>query len=82
MYRTPNVGGIVFVANQFSINGGRSFSIDLDIHHGFHFHCKLGEKVNNPFLKKVLGNIKRHRWIFAPIIIGVGVGLSDGWSEW
>ena len=82
MYQTPNVGGIVFVANQFGIKGGRSFSIDLDVRHGFHFHYKLGEKVNNPFLKKILGNVKRHRWVFAPIMIGVGVGLSDGWSEW
>lgn len=37
MYLTPNVGGIVFVANQFGVDGGRSFSIDLDINNGLHY---------------------------------------------
>ena len=43
---------------------------------------KWVKKVKSPFLKKILGNINRHRWSFAPIIIGVEVGFSDGWSEW
>ena len=81
-YQTPNTPGISFVTVNGGINGGRSFGFDLDIYNAFHFHYKLGEKVNNPFLKKILGNVKRHRWVFAPIMIGVGVGLSDGWSEW
>jgi len=42
----------------------------------------MAEKVNNPILKKVFGNVKRHRWVYTPIVIGIGVGLSDGWSEW
>ncbi len=81
-YQTPNTPGISFVTLNGGVNGGRSFGFDLDIYNAFHFHYKLGEKVNNPFLKKILGNVKRHRWVFAPIMIGVGVGLSDGWSEW
>ena len=81
-YQTPNTPGITFIAVNGGINGGRSFGFDLDIYNSFHFHYKLGEKVKNSFLKKIFGNVKRHRWTFAPIMIGVGVGLSDGWSEW
>ena len=74
MYLTPNVGGIVFVANQFGVNGGRSFSIELDINNGLHYHSNkyaFGPK-----------KIKKHNWAFAPFLIGFGVGLSEGWSEW
>jgi len=81
-YQTPNTPGISFITVNGGINGGRSFGFDLDIYNSFHFHYKLGEKVNNPILKKIFGNVKRHRWAFAPIMIGVGHGLSDGWSEW
>ena len=56
--------------------------MDLDVFHGLHFHTKLAEKVNNKLLKKILGNIKRHRWGEFSVLIGIGVGLSDGWSEW
>ena len=81
-YQTPKTPGISFVTVNGGVNGGRSFGFDLDIYNAFHFHYKLGEKVKNSFLKKIFGNVKRHRWTFAPIMIGVGVGLSDGWSEW
>lgn len=53
-----------------------------DGYNGLHLHYKLAEKVNNKFFKKVLGGMKRHRWMLAPILIGVGVGLSDPWSGW
>ena len=58
------------------INGGRSFGLDLDIYNGLHFHTNrfgIGKKSNW---------IKTHHWEFVPIIIGIKVGLSDGWSEW
>ena len=74
MYLTPNVGGVVFTANHFGVNGGRSFSLDLDINNGLHYHSNkfsFGPK-----------KIKRHNWAIAPIIIGLSIGFSDGWSEW
>ena len=74
MYQTPNVGGIVFVAHHFGENGGRSFSLDLDIVHGLHYHSNkyaFGPK-----------KIKKHNWAIAPFLIGYGIGMSDGWSEW
>ena len=74
MYQTPNVGGIVFVAHHFGKNGGRSFSLDLDILHGLHYHSN----------KYTFGSIKikKHNWAVAPFLIGIGIGMSDGWSEW
>ena len=81
-YQTPNTPGISLLTIKGGINGGRSFGLDLDIYNSLHLHYKLGEKFNNPFLKKIFGKVKRHRWTFAPIMIGIGIGLSDGWSEW
>ena len=50
--------------------------LDLDIYHGVHFHTnKFGIGKRSKW-------IKAHHWMFAPIGIGIGVGLSDGWSEW
>ncbi len=81
-YQTPNTPGISLLTIKGGINGGRSFGLDLDIYNSLHLHYKLGEKFSNPFLKKIFGKVKRHRWTFAPIMIGIGIGLSDGWSEW
>lgn len=81
-YKTPKTPGISLLTIKGGINGGRSFGIDLDIYNSLHFHFKWAEYVENRFLKKVFGKVKRHRWAYIPIIIGIGVGLSDGWSEW
>ena len=81
-YQTPNTPGISIFTYLGGKNGGRSLALDLDVFHGLHFHTKLAEKVNNKLLKKILGNIKRHRWGEFSVLIGIGVGLSDGWSEW
>ena len=81
-YQTPKTPGITIFTFAGGINGGSSVRFDLDMYNGLHLHYKLAEKVNNKFFKKVLGGMKRHRWMLAPILIGVGVGLSDPWSEW
>ena len=81
-YQTPNTPGITIFTFAGGINGGSSVRFDLDMYNGLHLHYKLAEKVNNKFFKKVLGGMKRHRWMLAPILIGMGVGLSDPWSEW
>ena len=81
-YQTPKTPGITIFTFAGGINGGSSVRFDLDMYNGLHLHYKLAEKVNNKFFKKVLGGMKRHRWMLAPILIGVGVGLSDPWSGW
>ena len=75
-YQTPKTPGISILTYKGGINGGRSFGLDLDIYNGLHFHTNrfgIGKKSNW---------IKTHHWEFVPIIIGIKVGLSDGWSEW
>lgn len=73
-YQTPKTPGISLITHLGGINGGRSFGLDLDIYHGVHFHTnKFGIGKRSKW-------IKAHHWMFAPI--GIGVGLSDGWSEW
>lgn len=37
-YQKPNTKGITLIARNGGINGGRSFSLDLDLLHGLHFH--------------------------------------------
>ena len=75
-YQTPKTPGISLITHLGGINGGRSFGLDLDIYHGVHFHTnKFGIGKRSKW-------IKAHHWMFAPIGIGIGVGLSDGWSEW
>ncbi len=75
-YRTPRTPGISLITHKGGINGGRSFGLDLDIFNGLHFHTnKFGVGKRSKW-------IKAHHWYLAPIGIGFGVGLSDGWSEW
>ena len=81
-YQTPKTPGVSIFTYLGGINGGRTFGVDLDIYHGIHMHFKWAEKVNNKYLKKILGKVSRHRWMEMPILIGVGIGLSNGWSEW
>lgn len=70
-YQTPNTPGISVGTYKGGINGGRSFGFDLDMYNGFHLHTnKLGFSTKN------------HIWWLAPIGIGIGVGLSDPYSEW
>ena len=75
-YQTPKTPGISLFTINGGINGGRSFGFDLDIYNGLHFHTNkfgIGKRSNW---------IKAHHWMWAPIGIGIGAGLSDGWSEW
>ena len=75
-YQTPNTPGISIATNHGGVNGGRSFGLDLDVYNGLHYHTNkfgIGPKSNW---------IKAHHWADVPILIGLGVGLSDGWSEW
>lgn len=75
-YQTPNTPGISILTYQGGVNGGRSFGLDLDIFNALHFHTNkfgVGKKSNW---------VKAHHWYFAPIGIGIGVGLLGGWSEW
>ena len=69
-YQTPRTPGISLLTYLGGINGGRSFGLDLDIYNGLHFH-------SNKF-----GSIKKHRWMFAPLMIGFGIGFSTPWSTW
>lgn len=74
LYVTPQTKGVVFIANQSGVNGGRSFSLDLDVAHGLHYHSNkfaFGSK-----------KIKKHNWLPLPILIGIRAGFSDSWSEW
>lgn len=43
---------------------------------------RMAENIEDSFFKKVFGTVKRHSWVYAPILIGIGVGFSNGWSEW
>lgn len=75
-YQTPRTPGISILTHSGGVNGGRSFGLDLDIYHGLHFHTNkfgFGKRSNW---------IKAHHWWFASVGIGIGIGLSDGWSEW
>ncbi len=57
-------------------NEGRSFGVDMDIYNGLHYHTnKFG-------VGKKSSWITTHHWEAIPIFIGIGVGLSDEWSEW
>lgn len=70
-YQTPNTSGISLLTIQGGKNGGRSFGVELDMYNGLHLHYGKTSKI-----------VKHHRWVFSPIIIGVGVGFSKSWSEW
>ena len=75
-HSTPRTPGISLITHLGGVNGGRSFGVDLDIYHGLHVHTnKFG-------IGKKSDWIKTHHWYLAPIAIGIGTGLSDGWSEW
>lgn len=75
-YQTPKTPGISIFTHKGGINGGRSFGLDLDIFNGLHFHTnKFG-------IGKKSKWIKAHHWMGVPFMIGIGVGLSNGWSEW
>ena len=75
-YQTPKTPVISLFTIKGGINGGRSFGLDLDIYNSLHFHTnKFG-------IGKRSDWIKAHHWMWAPLGIGIGVGLSDGWSEW
>lgn len=65
-YQTPSTKGITLIVRNGGINDGRTFSLDLDLLNGFHFHTnKL----------KFLGlNIKSH--ISAPFAVLVGIITS------
>ena len=65
-YQTPSTKGVTLLARNGGINGGRTFSLDLDLLNGLHFHTnKL----------KFLGlNIKSH--ISLPFALLVGIITS------
>ena|SRR5690554_3595805 len=69
-YQTPNTPGISIATFLGGPKGERSFGIDLDMYNGLHSHSKK------------LGNIKNHNWWMAPVVIGIGVGFSNPYSEW
>lgn len=65
-YQTPSTKGVTLLARNGGINGGRTFTLDLDLLNGLHFHTnKL----------KFLGlNIKSH--ISSPFAVIVGIITS------
>ena len=77
LYKNPSVNGLTFFAVNNGKNGGRSFSIDLDISNSFHIHTNMfGSGTRKSKW------ISQHKWWIFPIAIGVGIGLSDNWCEW
>lgn len=75
-YQTPSTPGLSLATYQGGSNGGRSFGVDLDIYNGLHFHTnKFG-------IGKKSKWIKAHHWGLSSILVGLGVGFSDEWSEW
>ena len=75
-YQTPNTPGVTIAAYKGGAKGGRSFGLDMDIYNGLHYHTnKFGVGKRSKWTKT-------HHWGLSAIIIGIGVGFSNEWSEW